>query len=64
MARPHRGGAGASTATSGVVPTPVVGSLVVFTLTYLIIASRQLRFLGLDRPAGAIVGAVTMARTG
>ncbi len=42
----------------------MVGSLVVFTLTYLIIASRQLRFLGLDRPAGAIVGAVAMVVVG
>jgi hypothetical protein len=39
----------------------VVGSLVVFSVTYLIIASRQLRFLGLDRPAGATVGAVSGA---
>jgi Na+/H+ antiporter NhaD/arsenite permease-like protein len=42
----------------------VVGSLVVFSVTYLIIASRQLRFLGLDRPAGATVGAVAMVLVG
>jgi len=42
----------------------VVGSLVVFTLTYLVIASRQLHFIGLDRPAGAIVGAVAMVVVG
>jgi len=42
----------------------VVGALVVFTLTYLVIASRQLRFLGLDRPAGATVGAVAMVVVG
>jgi Na+/H+ antiporter NhaD/arsenite permease-like protein len=42
----------------------VVGSLVVFTLTYLVIASRQLHWIGLDRPAGAIVGAVAMVLVG
>lgn len=42
----------------------MVGALVVFTLTYLVIASRQLRFLGLDRPAGATVGAVAMVVVG
>jgi len=42
----------------------VVGSLVVFTLTYLVIASRQLHFIGLDRPAGAVVGAVAMVVVG
>jgi len=42
----------------------VVGSLVVFTLTYLVIASRQLHWVGLDRPAGAIVGAVAMVVVG
>lgn len=42
----------------------MVGSLVVFSVTYLIIASRQLRFLGLDRPAGATVGAVAMVLIG
>jgi len=42
----------------------VVGSLVVFSLTYLVIASRQLRFIGLDRPSGAIVGAVAMVVVG
>ena len=42
----------------------MVGSLVVFSVTYLVIASRQLRFLGLDRPAGATVGAVAMVVVG
>jgi Na+/H+ antiporter NhaD/arsenite permease-like protein len=42
----------------------VLGSLVVFSLTYLVIASRQLRFIGLDRPAGATVGAVAMVLVG
>ena len=42
----------------------MVGSLVVFSITYLVIASRQLRFLGLDRPAGATVGAVAMVVVG
>jgi Na+/H+ antiporter NhaD/arsenite permease-like protein len=42
----------------------VVGSLVVFCLTYLVIASRQLRWIGLDRPAGAVVGATAMVVVG
>jgi Na+/H+ antiporter NhaD/arsenite permease-like protein len=42
----------------------VVGSLVVFTLVYLVIATRQLHFIGLDRPAAAIVGAVGMVLVG
>ncbi|HEU0029617.1 MAG TPA: SLC13 family permease [Kofleriaceae bacterium] len=42
----------------------MVGSLVVFTLTYLVIASRQLHWVGLDRPAGAVVGAVAMVVVG
>jgi Na+/H+ antiporter NhaD/arsenite permease-like protein len=42
----------------------VVGALVVFTLTYLVIASRQLHWIGLDRPAGAVVGAVAMVVIG
>ena len=42
----------------------MVGSLVVFSLTYLVIASRQLQWIGLDRPAGAIVGAVAMVVVG
>lgn len=47
-----------------IVRVAVIGSLVVFTLTYLIIASRQLSFIGLDRPAGATVGAVAMVLVG
>lgn len=42
----------------------MVGSLVVFCLTYLVIASRQLHWIGLDRPAGAVVGAVAMVVVG
>jgi len=42
----------------------VIGALVVFCLTYLVIASRQLHWVGLDRPAGAIVGAVAMVVVG
>ena len=42
----------------------MVGALVVFTLTYLVIASRQLHWVGLDRPAGAVVGAVAMVVVG
>lgn len=42
----------------------MAGSLVVFCLTYLVIATRQLRWIGLDRPAGAVVGAVAMVVIG
>jgi Na+/H+ antiporter NhaD/arsenite permease-like protein len=42
----------------------VTGALVVFCITYLVIASRQLHFLKLDRPAGAVVGAVAMVIVG
>ncbi len=42
----------------------MTGALVVFCLTYLVIASRQLQFLKLDRPAGAVVGAVAMVIVG
>lgn len=42
----------------------MVGALVVFTVTYLVIASRQLHWVGLDRPAGALVGAVAMVVVG
>ncbi|MFN0250885.1 MAG: SLC13 family permease [Kofleriaceae bacterium] len=42
----------------------MVGALVVFCLTYLVIASRQLHWIGLDRPAGAIVGATAMVLVG
>jgi len=42
----------------------VTGPLVVFCLTYMVIASRQLHFLQLDRPAGALVGAVAMVIVG
>jgi Na+/H+ antiporter NhaD/arsenite permease-like protein len=46
------------------VGVAVLGALVVFTITYLVIASRQLRFIGLDRPAGATVGGVAMVVIG
>lgn len=42
----------------------MLGALVVFCLTYLVIASRQLRWIGLDRPAGAVVGATAMVLVG
>lgn len=42
----------------------MVGSLVVFCLTYLVIASRQLQWVGLDRSSGAVVGAVAMVLVG
>jgi Na+/H+ antiporter NhaD/arsenite permease-like protein len=42
----------------------VTGSLVVFCITYLVIATRQLHWIGLDRPAGALVGAVAMVVVG
>jgi Na+/H+ antiporter NhaD/arsenite permease-like protein len=38
----------------------VTGALVVFCVTYLVIASRQLAILKLDRPGGALIGAVAM----
>jgi len=42
----------------------VTGALVVFVATYLVIASRQLAILKLDRPTGALVGAVAMVVVG
>ena len=42
----------------------MTGALVVFCITYLVIASRQLRVLKLDRPSGAIAGAVAMVLVG
>lgn len=42
----------------------MTGALVVFCVTYMLIASRQLRFLRLDRPAASIVGAVAMVIVG
>jgi len=42
----------------------LTGALAVFCVTYLVIASRQLHFLKLDRPAGAVVGAVAMVIIG
>src|SRR3569623_515225 len=49
---------------AGIVAGVVTGTLVVFCVTYLVIASRQLHFLKLDRPAGATVGAVAMVVIG
>ncbi len=43
---------------------PLKGALAVFCITYLMIASRQLRFLRLDRPAAAVVGGVAMVIVG
>jgi Na+/H+ antiporter NhaD/arsenite permease-like protein len=42
----------------------MTAALVVFVATYLVIASRQLDVLGLDRPTGALVGAVAMVVVG
>lgn len=42
----------------------MLGALVVFVLTYLVLASRVLNVVGLDRPAGALVGAVAMVVVG
>jgi Na+/H+ antiporter NhaD/arsenite permease-like protein len=42
----------------------VTAALVVFCVTYLVIASRQLALLKLDRPSGALVGAVAMVAIG
>ena len=42
----------------------MTGALVVFCVTYLLIASRQLQFLRLERPAAAIVGGVAMVVVG
>jgi Na+/H+ antiporter NhaD/arsenite permease-like protein len=42
----------------------VTGALVVFCVTYLVLATRLLRVLGLDRPAASLVGAVAMAAVG
>ncbi len=42
----------------------MTGALVVFCVTYLLIASRELHFMRLDRPAGAVVGAVAMVIVG
>jgi Na+/H+ antiporter NhaD/arsenite permease-like protein len=38
--------------------------LVVFAITYVLVATRQLKFARLDRPAGAIVGAVLAVAVG
>jgi len=42
----------------------VTGAVLVFCATYLVIASRQLAILRLDRPAGALIGAVAMVVIG
>jgi Na+/H+ antiporter NhaD/arsenite permease-like protein len=42
----------------------VLGPLVVFAFAYLISASRQLRWVRLNRPAGVLVGAVGMVLVG
>ncbi|MEZ4364535.1 MAG: SLC13 family permease [Kofleriaceae bacterium] len=42
----------------------MLGPLVVFAFTYLISASRQLRWVRLNRPAGVLVGAVGMVLVG
>jgi Na+/H+ antiporter NhaD/arsenite permease-like protein len=50
--------------TSRIVRDTVTGALVVFCVTYLVIASRQLAILRLDRPGGALIGAVAMVVVG
>jgi Na+/H+ antiporter NhaD/arsenite permease-like protein len=42
----------------------MTGALVVFVLTYLVIAGGQLKFLKLDRPGAAVVGAAAMVIVG
>ena len=42
----------------------MTGALVVFVLTYLVIAGGQLAFLKLDRPGAAVVGAAAMVIVG
>ena len=42
----------------------MLSAVIVFALTYLAIASQQLSFLRLDRPAAALVGAVAMVGVG
>jgi Na+/H+ antiporter NhaD/arsenite permease-like protein len=42
----------------------VTGSLVVFVLTYLVLAGGQIPFLRLDRPGAAVVGAAAMVIVG
>lgn len=42
----------------------MTGALVVFVVTYLVISTPRLAVLGLDRPAGALVGAVAMVVAG
>ena len=39
----------------------MLGALVVFCVTYLVIASRQLHWIGLDRPAGAVITIADLA---
>jgi Na+/H+ antiporter NhaD/arsenite permease-like protein len=42
----------------------VTAALVIFALTYLVIAGQKLPFLHLDRPSGALLGAVAMVAAG
>lgn len=42
----------------------MIGPVLVFALTYLVIASRRLTLLRIDRPTGALVGAVAMVLVG
>jgi Na+/H+ antiporter NhaD/arsenite permease-like protein len=42
----------------------VLRGIVVFGVTYLLVAGRRLRFLKIDRPAGALVGAVLAVALG
>lgn len=42
----------------------MIGALVVFAATYVVIAGQRLPWMGLDRPGGAVVGAVAMVLFG
>lgn len=44
--------------------TPMLLGVVVFAITYVLVSARRLRFVRLDRPAGALVGAVLAVAVG
>ncbi len=46
------------------MPAKTILVLIVFGLTYLLIAARQLRYIPIGRPAGAMLGAVAMVAIG
>jgi Na+/H+ antiporter NhaD/arsenite permease-like protein len=49
---------------AGRYPASVLKGSLIFLLTYLLIAGRRLRWMPLDRPAGALVGAVLVVAFG